>query len=238
MLEEEEENGLASDARSHCKTPMLLPSETPGRLREAPRTDCPFELTWDWVSRSSRHAEPIDVTPGQLHEAPQTDCPSEHTRDWVSQSSRHSQPTGVICFSTSQPPKSQLPLEHHSTPQLPRITLDQFGGSALEWPRWIALFKALVHDRDVLTDVERLTYLQSHLTVPAREAVRGLFTDPRLYHAALRELEKEFGDPARVIQATMKRILTARPVRDGELSALTELSRDLHTAVSVLQSLH
>ena len=46
-----------------------------------------------------------------------------------------------------------------------------------------------------------------------------------------------FGDPARVIEATMKRILTARSMRDGELPAPTELSRDLHTAVSVLQSL-
>ena len=62
-----------------------------------------------------------------------------------------------------------------------------------------------------------------------------MFTGPRLYYEALRELEKEFGDPARVIQATMKRVLTARPVRDGELSALTDVSRDLHTAVSVLQ---
>ena len=31
---------------------------------------------------------------------------------------------------------------------------------------------ALVHDRADLTDVERLTYLQSHLTGPARESVR------------------------------------------------------------------
>ena len=34
-----------------------------------------------------------------------------------------------------------------------------------------------------------------------------MFIDPRLYYVALRELEKEFGDPARVIQATMKRIM-------------------------------
>ena len=37
-------------------------------------------------------------------------------------------------------------------PHLPRITLEKFGGSAIEWPRWIALFKALVHDRADLTE--------------------------------------------------------------------------------------
>ena len=64
-----------------------------------------------------------------------------------------------------------------------------------------------------------------------------MLCDASLYEAALSDLEKEFGDPSRVVQATMKKLLTARPVRDGELSALTELSRDLHTAVSVLQCL-
>ena len=61
-----------------------------------------------------------------------------------------------------------------------------------------------------------------------------MFTDSRLYYEALREFEKEFGGPARVIQATMKRILNARSTRDGELPALTELYRDMHTAVSIL----
>ena len=28
-----------------------------------------------------------------------------------------------------------------------RLTLEKLGGSILEWPRWIALFKALVHNR-------------------------------------------------------------------------------------------
>ena len=35
-LLEEEENGLASDSRSHYKTPVLVPSETPCWLRESP----------------------------------------------------------------------------------------------------------------------------------------------------------------------------------------------------------
>ena len=68
--------------------------------------------------------------------------------------------------------------------------------------------------------------------------MRGMLCDASLYGAALHELEEEFGDPSRVIHANMRKLLTARPVRDGELSALTELSRDLHTAVSVLQCLH
>ena len=42
-LLEKQENVPARAARSHYKTPMLVPGETPDRLREAPRTDCPSE---------------------------------------------------------------------------------------------------------------------------------------------------------------------------------------------------
>ena len=176
-------------------------------------------------------------------EPPVRPCSSvARTKEWLAQSQLHVQPDGAALIETAPAPAQQLAHPSGDTaramPQLPRITIEKFGGSALEWPRWVSLFKALVHDRADLTDVERLTYLQAHLTGPAREAVRGMLCDASLYSTALGELEREFGDPARVIHATMKRLLTARPVKDGDMTALTELSRDLHTAVNVLQCLH
>ena len=183
-------------------------------------------------------AAPIEP-PGPLRELRPDDA-AARTRDWLDQSLRQTRPAGVTSLNVGQAPENRNQREtvrQQTAPHLPRIILEKFGGSALEWPRWVALFKALVHNRADLTDVERLTYLQAYLTGPAKEAVRGMLCDASLYGAALRDLEKEFGDPSRVVQATMKKLLTARPVRDGELSALTELSRDLHTAVSVLQCL-
>ena len=67
--------------------------------------------------------------------------------------------------------------DNHGASALPRITLDQFDGSPLEWPRWSGLFKAIVHNNSALTDTERLTHLQSCLTGEAREAVRGLLCE-------------------------------------------------------------
>ncbi|KAF0290152.1 hypothetical protein FJT64_011649 [Amphibalanus amphitrite] len=169
---------------------------------------------------------PVDVSR-------QTDESVTRTRQWLAQSQLHVPPVDTAPVGTLPPPAVRL--QHPSrddtraVPHLPRITLEKFGGSAIEWPRWIALFKALVHDRADLTDVERLTYLQTHLTGPARESVRGMLCDASLYSTALGELEREFGDPSRVIHATMKRLLTARPVKDGDLSALTELSRSRTT---------
>ncbi|XP_043246546.1 uncharacterized protein LOC122394053 [Amphibalanus amphitrite] len=172
--------------------------------------------------------------PARVCVSQQMDESVTRTRQWLAQSQPHVPPAYTAPVGTLPPPAVRLQHpsrdDNRAVPHLPRITLEKFGGSAIEWPRWIALFKALVHDRADLTDVERLTYLQTHLTGPAKESVRGMLCDASLYSTALGELEREFGDPSRVIHATMKRLLTARPVKDGDLSALTELSRELHTA--------
>ena len=175
---------------------------------------------------------------GQLcRPLPPSDDAAARTRDWISGLGLQTQPAGATPSYVRQQPENR-PVPQQTAPRLPRLTLEKFSGSALEWPRWIALFKALVHDRSDLSDIERLTYLQAHLTGPAKEAVRGMLCDASLYSVALQDLEREFGDPSRVVQATLRKLLSTRQVRDGELSALADLSRDLHTAVSVLLSLH
>ena len=179
---------------------------------------------------------------GQLCQPPPlSEDAAARTRDWISGLGLQTQPAGATPSYVQQQPEHRGPSEPvppQTAPRLPRLTLEKFSGSALEWPRWIALFKALVHDRSDLSDIERLTYLQAHLTGPAKEAVRGMLCDASLYSVALQDLEREFGDPSRVVQATLRKLLSTRQIRDGELSALADLSRDLHTAVSVLLSLH
>lgn len=126
--------------------------------------------------------------------------------------------------------------DYRSASALPRITLERFDGSPLEWPRWSGLFKALVHNNSALTDTERLTHLQSCLTGDAREAVRGLLCDGELYEEALRELEEQFGDPAAVVRHALASVLQLPPVKPNDLAGLTQLSRSLHAAVCTLTS--
>ena len=122
--------------------------------------------------------------------------------------------------------------------QLPRLTLEKFDGDPLHWPKWIALFKALVHDRRELSDAERMTYLQSSLTGQAQDAICGLLCDGSLYGEALRELQCQFGSRATVIQASLRRVMDLPAVRNNDIPRLTEMSRALHSTVSVLKSLH
>ena len=250
LLEQEERGSMpADDAASSTKGSKAAADEPLVQQHQLPQPDASVARTREWLSQLQPQALPAGVVPFNSPPAP---APLQQSPSATGAMPFNSPPApatlhrspsaaGVVTFNS---PPAPAPLqqrtfgtENQTTPRLPRITLDKFSGSALEWPRWIGLFKALVHDRADLTDVERLTYLQAHLTGAARESVRGMLCDASLYGAALYELEEEFGDPSRVIHATMKKLLGARPVRDGDLSALTELSRDLRTAVSVLQSM-
>ncbi|XP_043191100.1 uncharacterized protein LOC122364603 [Amphibalanus amphitrite] len=122
------------------------------------------------------------------------------------------------------------------TSSLPKITLDEFDGSPLEWPRWSGLFRALVHDNGALSDTERLTYLQSCLTGEAREAVRGLLCDGNMYEEALKELDMQFGDPRAVVTATLDGVLKHHSIKENDVESLMRFSRALHAAVSVLSA--
>ena len=250
LLEQEERGSMpADDAASSTKGSKAAADEPLVQQHQLPQPDASVARTREWLSQLQPQARPAGVVPFNSPPAP---VPLQQSPSATGAMPFNSPPApaplhrspsaaGVVTFNS---PPAPAPLqqrtfgtENQTTPRLPQITLDKFSGSALEWPRWIGLFKALVHDRADLTDVERLTYLQAHLTGAARESVRGMLYDASLYGAALYELEEEFGDPSRVIHATMKKLLGARPVRDGDLPALTELSRDLRTTVSVLQSM-
>ena len=76
--------------------------------------------------------------PVRSREPLQTDISSERTREWLAQSQLHVRPVDTAPFDISSAPAPRL---YHlssaeaAAPRLPRITLEKFGGSALEWPR-------------------------------------------------------------------------------------------------------
>ena len=113
-------------------------------------------------SRPYRHSLPEAAREETMH----------RTSRWISQLSGEATERQALQACASRHP-----------PVLQTLKLDMYGGSPLEWPRWSALFKALVHDNPGLTDTERLVHLQSCLKGDAREAVRGLLCDGSLYGA-------------------------------------------------------
>lgn len=79
------------------------------------------------------------------------------TRDWLE--TTHIQPD-------VQPVASPIPTPSpaNACSSLPKVKLGAFDGSPLEWPKWISLFRVLVHNNRSLTDTERM--LQCYTSSP------------------------------------------------------------------------
>ena len=55
---------------------------------------------------------------------------------------------------------------------IPRLSAQgRFSGASGEWPSWIGLFRALVHDQSALSDTERMTHLQQAVERAAHQAI-------------------------------------------------------------------
>ena len=207
----------------------LLEEEACGSQRLSVRGDCTV------IPHASAPVPPAAQPVPALLRTPalSPSAASARVRSWIDEL-----PIGSADGSQGQGAAGAGQCHHHIGSALPRLNLEKFGGSPMEWPRWIALFKTLIHDRPELSDAEKLTHLQTYLVGDAKEAVQGLLCDGTLYLEALRELERQFGDPATIVRVNLDRVLCLPAVRENDIRSLGELSTALHTAVSVLKCLH
>ena len=82
----------------------------------------------------------------------------------------------------------------------------------LKWNEWSCMFSSAIHQNRDITDNERMSYLQTLVVGPAREAISGYLCNPGFYHDALSELERRFGNPQHVVAALTKELeLWQRP---------------------------
>ena len=128
----------------------------------------------------------------------------------------------------------QRPASHRSVPQ---IQLPRFNGSSSEWPRWIGLFKTLVHGQAYLSDAEKMAHLQSSVTGLARQLIEGMLFDGSYYQAALDTLTRRFGREEDIVRANLAAIFDAPPVRYMDVAGLEKYQVAVHCAVKVLQNM-
>lgn len=99
---------------------------------------------------------------------------------------------------------------------------------------FIQMFKVFVHDA-VSLDAERIAHLNEALTPEIRKNIGGALLNPGLYHHALNELHKRYGNPQIVAQACTSSLFKLRPFKDNDFNALRAFSADLHSIVATLK---
>lgn len=119
---------------------------------------------------------------------------------------------------------------------IPKLTLPKYSGDPAEWPRWVGLFRALVHDQPSLSDAERMAHLQASVTGRARQTIAGMLYDGNLYTQALRALRDRFGQSGDIIRVHLEGIFAAKSPLENDAASLETFQATVHCAVTILQS--
>ena len=79
---------------------------------------------------------------------------------------------------------------------LPRIEVPKFDGNILNWQPFWEQFRAAVHDKTCLGDIDKLTYLQDAIKGgPAMYVIRGLTQTAESYAEAVKCLHDRYDRP-------------------------------------------
>ena len=164
-----------------------------------------------------------------LRQPPETETGGTRTADWIEQLANGA----GVC------PAQQrgAALQHNGLHSVPRITLPKFAGDPLEWPKWIGLFEALIHNQTGLSDAEKMVHLQSSVTGLAQQTIEGMLYDAKLYPKALQALQTRFGRSEDVVFANLGAVFQSHPVKHMDTAALEKYHARLHCAVTTLESL-
>ena len=164
----------------------------------------------------------------ELSKAAENDLTWERRNDFVEETAKEpkqdvittkSVPANNQVSATSRPVSAE-PTESIFMRSLPRLQLTKFSGSSGEWPRWIALFRALVGDQPSLTKTEKMAHLQSAVTGPAQQTIAGMMFNGDLYDTALKALEDRFGREQDVVHATLSAVFACPAPRYMDAEAL------------------
>ena len=98
------------------------------------------------------------------------------------------------------------------------------------------MFSSAIHQNRDITDNERMSYLQTLVVGPAREAISGYLCNPGFYHDALWELERRFGNPQYVVAALTKELELWHRPQENDHSTLISYASFLRKLVRTVNA--
>ena len=123
-----------------------------------------------------------------------------------------------------------------SMSKLPRINIDQYYGSALDWQRFSSQFEENI-DKQNMAATNKLSYLMGYLAPNVKQSILGLPYSKEGYEAAKEILNKQYGKPSAVINAYVKEITELPHITGNNYQKIHEFYLKLNHAVNALQTL-
>lgn len=111
---------------------------------------------------------------------------------------------------------SATPTVSTSGVKLPKINILSFNGNILNWRSFWEQFNVAIHSHTMLSNTEKLTYLQSSIKdIPAKTTIDGLSQSGNNYQEAIDTLKARYVRPCLVHQAHVWLIVEAPGLWEG-----------------------
>ena len=100
---------------------------------------------------------------------------------------------------------------HQRSVNLPKLEIPYFNGDKLRWSEFWDTFDASVDQNNNLSNIEKLSYLNSKLTGEAKQAVPGIYLSNKNYEVTKALLKERFGSSQSVVNSHYTQLINMKP---------------------------
>lgn len=137
--------------------------------------------------------------------------------------------------SSAGTPRTTIQNDIHDGIRLPNIPLPTFSGDYCQWRSFYDLFINMVHNKQKLSNSEKLYILKSYLSGEAADLVRSLQITDDNYDEARQILKNRYDNKRFIIDSLLKRFLNQPKVQTESASCLKKLLDTSNETVRALQ---
>ena len=103
-----------------------------------------------------------------------------------------------------------------TTIKLPKYEIKKFTGEPKDYRAFWDAFKVAIDENDMLTKVEKFTYLKGYLTGDAEESIKGLTSTDANYDSAVEILKTRYGNTQVIVNSHMRSLTNLGSVKDDK----------------------
>ncbi|XP_050065960.1 uncharacterized protein LOC114132842 [Aphis gossypii] len=120
---------------------------------------------------------------------------------------------------------------------LPKVELPKFDGNAVQWCTFRDMFVSLVHNNNVLTDIERFHYLISALSGSPLMIVKSVPLTAENYDIAWRALNDQYDNKRHLITAHLDKLFAFERIQRESVPALMSFISTFRENVAAIKAL-
>ncbi|XP_062703581.1 uncharacterized protein LOC134286035 [Aedes albopictus] len=138
--------------------------------------------------------------------------------------------------STSQAPDAQSGTQFAKV-KLPEIKLPSFTGKINEWVPYRDSFRSLIHDSNLLTEVDKFTYLMSSLSGDALQEINCIDLSAANYAVAWKALESRYENKKLIVKAHLDALFAVEALKKESYEELNRLISAFEKNLQMLEKI-